>query len=268
MSKLRIENKYWVTPNHILNNSDLSFKAKWLYWYIQSKPDGWEFSAERISQDSKDWEDSIYAGLKELETAWFLERVKSQDTTWHWQIDYVLHIEACPGFSRPGKALNNIKKEDSKKEDNTSIDVLSKKSHIEEKNSTEKSKSKRSSSIWKVSEPIRAIYVPPTKLMVEERLWQKRWVDKFYEILTLEKMKDPLSLDKICEVYDWTIQFFQEKYDGKIYKDSDTGKMIWAEIIFNEFDKFISHYSEKWDDILCLKARLRKWITNSLKYAV
>ena len=140
-------------------------------------------------------------------------------------------------------------------------------SHIEEKTSTEKSKPKRSSSIRKVSEHIRAIYVPPTKLMVEERLGQKRWVDKFYEILTLEKMKDPLSLDNICELYDWTIQFFQEKYDGKIYKDSNTGKMIWAEIIFNEFDKFISHYSEKWDDILCLKARLRKWITNSLKYA-
>lgn len=279
MSKLRIENKYWVTPNHILNDSDLSFKAKWLYWYIQSKPDGWEFSAERISQDSKDGEDSIYAGLKELETAWFLERVKSQDEAWHWQIDYVLHIEACPGFSRPGKALNNIKKEDSNKEANTSIDVLAKKSHIEEKNSTEKPKKKLSSSIWKGSKSIREIIVPPEKRYIDEVLWQKRWVDKLYEILTLPTMKDydvlalenkedPRSFTKIVSLYEWLLAFFQEKYDGKIYKD-ENGKMIGSGIILNELDKFIAYYSEKKDeDILDIKARLRKWVTNSLKYAL
>ena len=268
MSKLRIENKYWVTPNHILNNPDLSFKAKWLFGYIQSKPDGWEFSVERIMEDSKDGRDSISAWINELEIAWFLQRIKSQNGLWHWEIEYVLYINPYYGFSDVGNAVNNIKKEDSNKEANTSIDVLAKKTSQIKEETPKKSKSKLSSSIRKGLEPIRAIYVPPTKLMIEERLWQKRWVDKFYEILTLDKMKDPLSLDKICEVYDWMILFFQEKYDWKIYKDPDTGKMVWSSIILNELDKFISHYSEKWEEILCLKARLRKWITNSLKYSV
>lgn len=106
----------------------------------------------------------------------------------------------------------------------------------------------------------------------------KRWVDKLYEILTLPTMKDydvlkladdkdPLSFTKIISLYEWLIAFFQEKYDGKIYKD-ENGKMVWSAIILNELDKFIAYYSEKKDeDILDIKARLRKWVTNSLKYA-
>lgn len=278
MSKLRIENRYWITPNHVLNNPDLSFKAKWLFWYIQSKPDWWEFSAERISQDSKDWEDSIYAWLKELENAWFLERVKFQDDAWHWQIEYVLYIEPCPGFSRPGKALNNIKKEDSKKEANTSIDVLAKKTSQIKKENPGKPKKRVSSSIWKGSSPIREVVIAPKKEDIDEVLGQKRWVDKLYEILTLPNMEDyevlkldnpedPKSFSRIISLYDWLIAFFQEKYDGKIYKD-ETGKMVGSTIILNELDKFIAYYSEKREEhILDIKARLRKWVTNSLKYS-
>ncbi len=279
MSKLRIENKYWVTPNHILNNPDLSFKAKWLFGYIQSKPDGWEFSVERIMEDSKDGRDSISAWINELEIAWFLQRIKSQNELWHWEIEYVLYINPYYGFSDVGNAVNNIKKEDSKKEANTSIDVLAKKSHIEERNSTEKPKKKLSSSIWKGSKSIREIIVPPEKRYIDEVLWQKRWVDKLYEILTLPTMKDydvlalenkedPRSFTKIVSLYEWLLAFFQEKYDGKIYKD-ENGKMIGSGIILNELDKFIAYYSEKKDeDILDIKARLRKWVTNSLKYAL
>lgn len=278
MSKLRIENKYWVTPNHILNNPDLSFKAKWLFGYIQSKPDGWEFSVERIMEDSKDGRDSISAWINELETAWFLQRIKSQNELWHWEIEYVLYINPYYGFSDVGNAVNNIKKENSKKELNTSIDVLSQKSHIEEKNPTEKAKSKRSSSIRKGSGTIRATFVPPKKEHVDEVLGKKRGVDKFYEIITLENMKDdkifelsnpedPLTFTKLISLYEWIVEFFQEKYDWKIYKDNEW-KMVGSNIILNELDKFIAYYSERPDEhILDLKARLRKWITNSLKYS-
>lgn len=151
-------------------------------------------------------------------------------------------------------------------------------SHIEEKNSTEKPKKKISSSIWKGTKPIREVVVPPDKRLIDAVLGQKRWVDKLYEILTLPTMKDydvlkladdkdSLSFTKIISLYEWLIAFFQEKYDGKIYKD-ENGKMVWSAIILNELDKFIAYYSEKKDeDILDIKARLRKWVTNSLKYA-
>ena len=91
---------------------------------------------------------------------------------------------------------------------------------------------------------------------------------KDYDVLALENKEDPRSFTKIISLYEWLLAFFQEKYDGKIYKD-ENGKMIGSGIILNELDKFIAYYSEKKDeDILDIKARLRKWVTNSLKYAL
>lgn len=149
---------------------------------------------------------------------------------------------------------------------------------IKEETPKKKSRSKRSSFIREGSDTIWASYIPPTKLMLEERLWQKRWVDKFYQILILDNMKDtkifkldnpddPLSFTKLISLYEWMIEFFKEKYDWKIYKDSEW-RTVGSDIIFNVLDTFIAHYMEnkKWEDILNLEARLRTWIINSLKY--
>lgn len=54
-------------PNALLNQSDISLKAKGLFAYIQSKPDGWDFSSERIANDHTDGRDGIRSALKELE---------------------------------------------------------------------------------------------------------------------------------------------------------------------------------------------------------
>lgn len=69
MAKLKIVNRYGITPNNVLNNNNLTWKAKGLYAYIQSKPDDWEFAVNRISKDAKDGRDSTGGGVKELEDA-------------------------------------------------------------------------------------------------------------------------------------------------------------------------------------------------------
>lgn len=60
--------------NILLNDSDLSFKAKGIYSYLYSKPDGWDFSSDRIANDSMDGVDSVLSGLRELEKTGYLER--------------------------------------------------------------------------------------------------------------------------------------------------------------------------------------------------
>lgn len=286
MSKLRIVNRYWSIPNSILNNEELSLKAKWLFWYIQSKPDDWDFSAERIAKGSKDWLDSVTAWLKELEINWFLERIKYKNELWHWEIDYVLHESSINenwkpsiGNSNVGNTINNSKKEYSNTSNSAIATFDVEKFQIKEETPKKKSRAKRSSFIREGSDTIWASYIPPTKLMLEERLWQKRWVDKFYQILILDNMKDtkifkldnpddPLSFTKLISLYEWMIEFFKEKYDWKIYKDSEW-RTVGSDIIFNVLDTFIAHYMEnkKWEDILNLEARLRTWIINSLKYS-
>lgn len=74
MGKLHITSTYGVVPNHVLADKRLSFKAKGLFAYLQSKPDGWDFAVDRISRDSNNKRDSVRAGLKELENAGFLTR--------------------------------------------------------------------------------------------------------------------------------------------------------------------------------------------------
>lgn len=92
MSKFTVLNKYWIVPNSVLNDKSLSMKAKWLFWYLQSKPEGWDFSAERISLESKDWKDWINAGLKELERAWMLIRKKAHNEKGFRDIEYILKL--------------------------------------------------------------------------------------------------------------------------------------------------------------------------------
>lgn len=58
----------------ITNNKGLSLKAKGLWLYLASKPSGWHFSAERISNENQDGRDSVRAGLQELERAGLLIR--------------------------------------------------------------------------------------------------------------------------------------------------------------------------------------------------
>lgn len=65
--KISVPDKYGVIPNHILRDKRISLKAKGLWAYIQSKPDNWDFSAERIARECTDGKDGIRSGLKELE---------------------------------------------------------------------------------------------------------------------------------------------------------------------------------------------------------
>lgn len=74
MAKLKITTKFGVIPNSILNDKTLSAKAKGLWVYLQSKPNGWDFSTERIANDFSDGITSIRSGLQELEEKGFLLR--------------------------------------------------------------------------------------------------------------------------------------------------------------------------------------------------
>jgi len=91
MSKLIIKNRYGVIPNQILNDENLSLKAKGMFGYLQSKPDGWSFSVKRIALQMKDGETSVMSAIKELEKAKLLKRVPVKDKEGKWNgYDYIL----------------------------------------------------------------------------------------------------------------------------------------------------------------------------------
>lgn len=75
--------------NLVLNDTTLSWKAKGIYAYIFSKPDGWDFSARRIARDAKDGNDGTISGIRELEEAGYIRRERQGDgrVTYHILVD-------------------------------------------------------------------------------------------------------------------------------------------------------------------------------------
>jgi len=76
MSKTKINGNFGVAPNELLNDSSISLKAKGLYVYMQSKPDDWVFSLERIASQNKDARDSVRSTINELAEAGYLTKEK------------------------------------------------------------------------------------------------------------------------------------------------------------------------------------------------
>lgn len=126
MGKLIIKNRYGTIPNDLLNSIHISFKAKGMYAYIQSKPDNWEFSAERISKQVKEGLPSVISALKELENFGYLARNRYQNNKGFWVVDYLLYeipieenlITGKPNEENPiiGKTSDISNKDYSKKD--------------------------------------------------------------------------------------------------------------------------------------------------------
>ena len=97
MNRLYVKNRYGQIPNHILNDTTLSLKAKGLWVYIQSKPDGWSFSIERMTKQLKEGKASIQHAIWELEKAKLLVRKQAKDIKGKWKgYDYFLYENPLP----------------------------------------------------------------------------------------------------------------------------------------------------------------------------
>jgi hypothetical protein len=116
MALIKIQRFFGAVPNDLLNDPDISFKAKGLYAYLNSKPDNWDFSVEGIASQVKDGVDSVRTGIHELEKSGYLKRVKHQNEKGYWEVDYMLFEEPVDeesylGKSEEGKPPKQYKKE-------------------------------------------------------------------------------------------------------------------------------------------------------------
>lgn len=151
MPKLYIKRGHGIVPNQLLNDENVSLKAKGMYAYIQSKPDGWQFSADRIALAHKESMYTIKTTLRELEKLKYLIRKKYQNEHGRWDWEYTLlaspsveypptveppsvipSADTPPSVSPPILVNKNYKKRNSKKElDIVSNDTISETSSLE-----------------------------------------------------------------------------------------------------------------------------------------
>jgi helix-turn-helix protein len=83
---------FTMVANEVLSNPNISLKAKGLYGYLFSKPDGWQFSSARIIQECKESKPTVLKLLKELEQNCLLQRKRLKTG----RVDYMLTHAICP----------------------------------------------------------------------------------------------------------------------------------------------------------------------------
>lgn len=94
-------------PNELLYDPRISFKAKGLWAYMSAKPDGWKFSADRISHETKEERKSILAGLRELVEFGYLTAKKCANG----RMEYTLHYATVKPSAPPETAEQPQKQE-------------------------------------------------------------------------------------------------------------------------------------------------------------
>lgn len=86
------ENPYVTLDKFFLHDERLSWKAKGLLSYLLSKPDNWKIYVSDLVKRATDGRDSVYAGLKELEQAGYLKRIrKHNELGWFDGYEYVIY---------------------------------------------------------------------------------------------------------------------------------------------------------------------------------
>lgn len=80
---------FTMVANAVLKRNDISFAVKGLFAYLFSKPEDWDFSAERIARiESKEERKTIQRLLRELETAKLLTRQRMPTGKMEYRITF------------------------------------------------------------------------------------------------------------------------------------------------------------------------------------
>ena len=115
MGKLIIKNKYAQVPNSLLENKLVTLRAKGVYAYIQSRPDDWDFSIEKIAFSTGETPYKIKYSLQELSKAGYLERHKFTKGRGHFDIEYILYDQ--PNLSSVGTSTDDVSFDDVSSDD-------------------------------------------------------------------------------------------------------------------------------------------------------
>lgn len=115
--------KYTVIDNNILNNKDLSLKARGMLVTLLSLPDNWEFSENGLEHMFKDKQTSIRSALHELEESKYLIRNKLRNNKGQFVTEWI--ISEAPLVNQPVNKIHGGKSDvENRPQLNTNIKYL------------------------------------------------------------------------------------------------------------------------------------------------
>ena len=78
-ARVRHSGGWAAVPNSLIEDPALSWKAKGLWAYLHSRPDGWEVYEADLIKRAVEGRDAVRSGLAELEAHGYLERRQARD---------------------------------------------------------------------------------------------------------------------------------------------------------------------------------------------
>lgn len=89
--------KGWTSiPNGSIEDTTLSFRALGVLTYLLSRPADWETDSERLAATRREGRDAVRRGLRELEAARYLFRIRQQGARGRWSTYHLLFDEPLP----------------------------------------------------------------------------------------------------------------------------------------------------------------------------
>ena len=97
-----------MIPNNILDNNDLSFKAKGLLCYLLRQPDDHAIFKTQLHENKKDGRDSVISAFNELVSAGYILATKTiLPDTKRFYYSYIVYDEPCTPEGEPLREIRN-----------------------------------------------------------------------------------------------------------------------------------------------------------------
>jgi hypothetical protein len=96
-----LRGRFTTLPNEVIEDPDISFRAKGILAYLLSKPDGWNVSYRQLKEVGQDGAHAVMGALKELEDTGYLTRWKQQDDKGRWTSYSIVRDHRVPPAQDP-----------------------------------------------------------------------------------------------------------------------------------------------------------------------
>ena len=128
---LKIDVPFAQIANELLNDKNISAKAKGIYAFMYSKPNGWTFTIRSMSKQLKEGKESIRTAITELKHYGWIGYKKHTDGTGNYKLHvkplHINQVPETPTWENPnvGKSERISNKESvNKKEKETNKDAV------------------------------------------------------------------------------------------------------------------------------------------------
>lgn len=107
----KFETGFTQVANRVLTDNRLSLRAKGMYAYLFSKPEGWVFHFEAMAAELRESKGLIYSAVNELITAGYIERIQENSGGRFGGITYrFLPYQEIPYTEKTAYGKNRIRK--------------------------------------------------------------------------------------------------------------------------------------------------------------